>query len=1027
MGTATDARCYLTKDWDYVGPNWAVYNSPSIGEGKMVIYMTDHIVCLDVNTGAQLWVRTPDFIQVGAAARCVGTITDGKVYIGGGDAQAFSCLNLATGATIWTRGLTSFTVYAPHVILNVGGTDVVFVADDYGALYAFNAATGANFFGSNPFFSGTGFAHKALTTDGSYLYFGVDAFAGQPNLYKIDPATGLEVINFVDDGDGFQLATLHPIEVSVEGIYHAMAYEDGFLYVATSYVPQNQNPVTNGGLLYKINVDDFTIEWTAEANGAATGNPGGVILDLATVFFGGWSQWVNGGTIWGPTSYSKQSGAINWTQTATNPSTFEHVQAAALLTCEDYDDPAVPDWLVSGTVNWYVNFHESIFGEQVFHRRFYYGTAMVNAPIMNEDRLILGSLDFVCAMTNQPTARPRLELPAGMTIAVPVPFGLGPSVDVTFPDAIFNNGCAPLTINEVILDAADNGTFPLLAMSSVGTDRNATMNAAADMMAGKYEMMVKATTDDRMADFLKKDKASSMNRASFAPPIYVNGLTSPTPGTIVAAGATIPIVVNFDGTKIPRGYNSFFAYVDTDDPDYFLDYAYIDNNADYGIPSLKLAIVGGCLLDYTVLHFGAGGANQRPVYNTTKIMIDVATDGGIVIDGIDSYIYGADGLVYAWQDKYHVAMNWDDPWSNAEFTWDGILPDPFVDEDCDFITGTALLAKMSTDNGATYTDIFGTVINYAYVDSIQDYSETPGDISTWNWEYEWSGPGTEPPYSDSLTEGFAFRAMVAEYGVVDVPEFSNFTVSRHAVHSRYGNAIENVYVGGIADMDVGDYATAEAGYSAVASAAWHYDASANAAWGFIKVPFGPGYNPMRASINADYSGWYFNPDPDFDSIYVWLSQRTGIVDHWGTGDKRLFWCLSELDLPAWNYNPLADKDDIPDSAFVEFGSCLFALNGLGGTAANPAALPGMARFINQFCGFGRGDVNNNGTINLVDIIYLNAHVFHGGNGPFPFEHLGDVNGDGNINIQDILYLVNWYFHGGPAPVGDWALPMTTLP
>lgn len=1035
MNTTDDARCYLTKDWDYVGPNWAQYNSPVISDGIMVIVMTDYIVGIDASTGAQVWPPiAADNIYFGGSSRATPTIYNGKIYVTGGDAPGFSQIDLYTGAIGWQRTLGNTAVYGPSVVLNVGGTDVIFVSDDYGSLYAFNISDGSDFYGSNPFFTGTGFAHKALTCDpdNNFLFYGVDAFAGQPNLYKIDAATGTVSLDFVNDGDGFQLTNLHSNEPGIEGVYSAMAFEDGFLYMQTAYDPQNQSPVTNGGLLYKINTADLTIEWVSDANGAVSGAPGGVTLDLGSVYYGGWSNWVNGGSFWGPTSYSKSSGAVNWTQTVTNPNEFQHALSAALLTCETVEDNAVPDWLIWGSNDWYVHFLETTLGEQVFHRRFYGGTALINAPIMNGEYLYLGSLDFLAAMKNQTTPRPRLELPDGMEVAVPVPFGLGPSVDVTFPGVITNNGCADLTINGITIDANDNGTFPLTSITSVNPNRNANMNAIADQMAGKYEAMVDVTVDNSLSELIKKDKASSMNRASFIPPVWINGVTSPTPGTIVPAGGVVDIVVNVDGTQLPRGYNAFYAYVDTDDPDYFLDYAYMDNSSDYGVPSVKLAVVGGCLPDSYNLTFGMGGANFMTDYNDTKIFHDVGVDPGIQIDGNNAAVYGADGYVFGYLDKYHSVMHWDDPWSNAEFEWNGILPDPYIDDDCNFIAGTALLAKMSTDNGATYTDIYGTILNYAYVDSVQDLRTPPGtfgDFSTWNWEYEWLSGGTygEPPYSDSLTEGFAFRGLVAEYAVVDVPEFNNFVVTRHSLYSRYGNAIDGVYMGGIADFDVGDYSKNKAGYSSKYSASWMYDhTDLTLGWGFIKVPFGGDFAPMKNAICIDYSSWYFSPDPEFDSIYTFLADRNGLNDPWPVdADKRLWWTLGDVSMPAWDYDPMADKDDIPDSAFTEVGSVLFGFNSLTDATDEEEYGP-TAIFVNKFCGFGRGDVNDDGNLNLVDIVYMNNAIFHGGNGPFPFEHLGDVNGDGAFDFLDILYMIDWYFHGGPAPVGEWALPRTTL-
>lgn len=64
-----------------------------------------------------------------------------------------------------------------------------------------------------------------------------------------------------------------------------------------------------------------------------------------------------------------------------------------------------------------------------------------------------------------------------------------------------------------------------------------------------------------------------------------------------------------------------------------------------------------------------------------------------------------------------------------------------------------------------------------------------------------------------------------------------------------------------------------------------------------------------------------------------------------------------------------------------------------------------------------GDANNDGAINILDIVYLINYKYKNGPAPFPL-FLGDVNGDpaGNVNILDIVYLITYKFKGGPAPI-----------
>ena len=61
-----------------------------------------------------------------------------------------------------------------------------------------------------------------------------------------------------------------------------------------------------------------------------------------------------------------------------------------------------------------------------------------------------------------------------------------------------------------------------------------------------------------------------------------------------------------------------------------------------------------------------------------------------------------------------------------------------------------------------------------------------------------------------------------------------------------------------------------------------------------------------------------------------------------------------------------------------------------------------------------GDVNNNGTINLLDITYLISYLYKNGPEP-PCKFQGDTNGNGAINLLDITYLISYLYKHGPAP------------
>ncbi len=63
--------------------------------------------------------------------------------------------------------------------------------------------------------------------------------------------------------------------------------------------------------------------------------------------------------------------------------------------------------------------------------------------------------------------------------------------------------------------------------------------------------------------------------------------------------------------------------------------------------------------------------------------------------------------------------------------------------------------------------------------------------------------------------------------------------------------------------------------------------------------------------------------------------------------------------------------------------------------------------------YRRGDANQSGTINALDITYLINFLYK--HGPAPELYAGDANASGTINALDITYLINFLYKGGPAP------------
>jgi len=81
-----------------------------------------------------------------------------------------------------------------------------------------------------------------------------------------------------------------------------------------------------------------------------------------------------------------------------------------------------------------------------------------------------------------------------------------------------------------------------------------------------------------------------------------------------------------------------------------------------------------------------------------------------------------------------------------------------------------------------------------------------------------------------------------------------------------------------------------------------------------------------------------------------------------------------------------------------------------------------------------GDCNQDGTLNLSDVICLVGHLFQGNPSVLPCSTaagnlaLMDCNQDGRINISDAIYKVAFLFQGGPPPVrGQGCIAMAACP
>jgi len=62
----------------------------------------------------------------------------------------------------------------------------------------------------------------------------------------------------------------------------------------------------------------------------------------------------------------------------------------------------------------------------------------------------------------------------------------------------------------------------------------------------------------------------------------------------------------------------------------------------------------------------------------------------------------------------------------------------------------------------------------------------------------------------------------------------------------------------------------------------------------------------------------------------------------------------------------------------------------------------------------KGDIDNNGQVDVADLVYFVKYMFHEGPPP-PLEEVCDIDCSGQVDVADLVFLVKYMFHEGPPP------------
>ena len=149
------------------------------------------------------------------------------------------------------------------------------------------------------------------------------------------------------------------------------------------------------------------------------------------------------------------------------------------------------------------------------------------------------------------------------------------------------------------------------------------------------------------------------------------------------------------------------------------------------------------------------------------------------------------------------------------------------------------------------------------------------------------------------------------------------------------------------------------------------------------------------SINIEeYSenhGSYFEPREDRKgdvarTIFYFYTMYSNVADD-------TFFNLQKDVLQAWHNQDPSNEDEINRT---------WAIAAYQQNKPNPFILDNtLIERAYFYDGFVQGDINEDGVLNILDIVALVSEILSGGDNP-----IGDLNGDGNVNILDVVILAD---------------------
>ncbi len=994
--------CQLNPVWFADLPNLMSFTQATVAEDRVYISSDQETQVFDLATGApgNQVSGTP---YIFSSNRGNVTVDGGFAYLTGGTAQAISQWDLDLTAANWANspfpgatgpGLGGTQRFGAAVYIS--SLDIVVIGTEEGDLFAFNALDGTLFGGwaTNPITLDAGIIHNAAF-DGTDLFVGTaDAGLANGSIYSIDAATGAINWNFVSgNADGF------PAGVSLDG---------GDLYASSSGL------TGTSGYRYKIDKAAGTATWSFSQQRSLYGAPA-IGRNFVYCNLDGLDQ---GGVF----AIDKNTGAP--VHNFAGDGVFM-VPQHVTITCDNYmfaGDRNGKWWLLD-----LVNF-VPVWDIEVPFFSLVNGTAVSSDVAGTTNYAILstrsggvspGSGGMIAAYEFNSGIRPIVKQNVYSTL-IGVEFGTGAGVPYTEPDVLSNIGCDDLdftgfNIYDPAPDVVSNRfTSTQSQMAAAVANRSIDANYNVYYQPGtldKTQRILLDAYDNELTRYDQKmtelssalkpkdDRDRNNTRmAAGAAIVRTSGVTVTDPLT---AGATTDVDWLYDGTGLERGIDDEIIEFVSNDPDRVL----------WGThPLLTIRYQGGCFNASTVLEWNTLDVERvETVYNDGQLgdddeANDLDWDGTGSQDVYDAGFYLAgewDSTVVPPIAQFHQANVYDN--YENEF-----LPDPFPGPSCDFQGAEDVLLGYKREGGCpgTATEINGEWIRTAYVD-------------------------TNLARVGTFGEAVGTRIVAIEVGAYD-PLYGDFKLRRWEVTDRDGVDKGPIYGGSFHDWDVRPNFATNVGFHSLAFNGYLiYDfASPTLAFGVFDPNLPTAYGGIDPTANrpqrinpfgqGDGSGavvglydgpWQGGQDADpWEELWEVAVARTPQYET-GPSDP------TESTFPEQDWGGILTMKGqlLPANGTINFHEALFAVDAATGDEnAMEASAVELAARAAKWAGFARGDVNDDNTVNLLDVCWLLS-----GNQIYPDAYNGDVDLSGGVDAADESYLLVYVTGLGPAPQGEW--------